>query len=544
MRKKLLYGLGTACLLALIAGGVLYFTAKRKIQNFGPQARERIIQALEDRFDADVDLKSLQISVYPRPKAVGQGLSIRHKGWPDAHPLIYIRRFVAETDYDTLIAKKDHVDLVRLEGLEIHVPSRGRSSLIQRTEQDHQVESSEPGNDTTRLRFRIEKIVADGTLLEIEPKVEGKQPLSAAERESAVQFDIKKLTLRSVGPGQPMTFSARLTNAKPPGLIDSRGSFGPWQKDDPRATPVSGNYTFRHADLGVFKGIRGILSSTGNYHGVLQHIEVDGTTDTPEFVLKRGGNPVHLTTKFHSVVNGTDGDTILDPVDARFLRSEFICRGGIVHYPGPKGKTVSLDAVATDARIEDILHLVLGTGKPALLGAVNFRSKILIRPGREEILDKLKLDGQFTLSSAQFTSAKVEQRLKALSDRARGISKKEEEDEPPDSPDTVASDFDGRFRLERGQISFSSLKFSAPGAAIMLTGSYNMRSQDVNMKGTFRMQATLSDTQSGIKSWVLKPFDRFFEKEGAGFQVPITVTGSADHPEIGAEIFHNHVTIH
>ena len=24
----------------------------------------------------------------------------------------------------------------------------------------------------------------------------------------------------------------------------------------------------------------------------------------------------------------------------------------------------------------------------------------------------------------------------------------------------------------------------------------------------------------------------------------ITVTGSADHPEIGAEIFHNHVTIH
>src|SRR5205823_11222328 len=103
-----------------------------------------------------------------------------------------------------------------------------------RTEQDHQVESCEPRNDTTRLRFLIEKIVADGTLLEIETKVEGKQPL---------QFDIKKLTLRSVGPGQAMAFSARLRNAKPPGLIDSRGSFGPWQKDDPRATPVSGKYT-------------------------------------------------------------------------------------------------------------------------------------------------------------------------------------------------------------------------------------------------------------------------------------------------------------
>jgi hypothetical protein len=532
MRKKLLYWVGAACLLILIGVGVVYFSAKRKFENFGPQARDRIIQALEDRFDADVDLKSLQISIYPRPKVVGKGLSIRHKGWPDTHPLIYIRRFVAETDYDTLIAKKNHVDLVRLEGLEIHIPPRGRSSLIQGTEQDHQVESSEPGNDTTDLRFLIEKIVADGTLLEIEPKIEGKQPL---------QFDIKKLTLRSVGPERAMAFDARLTNAKPPGLIDSRGSFGPWQKDDPRATPVSGNYTFRKADLGVFKGIRGILSSTGNYRGVLQRIEVDGTTDTPDFALKRGGEPVRLRTEFHSVVDGTDGDTILDPVDARFLNSEFICRGGVVHYPGAKGKTVSLDTVAKQARIEDILHLVLGKGKPLLVGGVNFKSKILIPPGHEEVLDKLKLDGQFTLSSAQFTSPKVEQRLEILSDRARGISKKEAEDEPPQ---TVASDFDGRFKLDRRQISFASLQFRVPGAAINLNGTYNLRSEQMNMKGTFRMQSTLSDTQSGFKHWALKPFDPMFAKDGAGFQVPITVTGTKDHPEVGTEILHRRITIH
>jgi hypothetical protein len=58
------------------------------------------------------------------------------------------------------------------------------------------------------------------------------------------------------------------------------------------------------------------------------------------------------------------------------------------------------------------------------------------------------------------------------------------------------------------------------------------------------MQATLSDTQSGIKHWVLKPFDRFFEKDGAGFEVPITITGTREHPDIGTEIFHKHVTIH
>lgn len=530
MRKGLLYGLAAVCLLLLITGGVLYFV-KRKIENFGPQARERIIHALEDRFDADVDLKSLEISVYPRPKVVGEGLSIRHKGWADPQPLLYIRRFVAETDYDTLIEKRNHVDLVRLEGLEIHVPPRGRSSSILKTEQNYQVESGEPGKDQTRLAFRIEAIIADGTLLEIEPKIEAKEPL---------EFEIKKLTLHSVGAGEAMTFKAQLTNAKPPGLIASNGSFGPWQKDDPRATPVSGNYQFQNANLGVFTGISGILSSTGSYRGVLQHIEVDGNTDTPRFALKRGGEAVHLTTNFHSVVNGTDGDTILDPVDARFLRSEFICRGGVVHDPGPHGKTVSLNAVAKHAYMEDILHLIIG-GKPFLTGPVNFQSKIVVPPGREDVLDKLRLDGQFTISSAQFTSPKVEQSLETLSDRARGISKKQEEDE---QPQTVASDFDGRFKLDGGQVSFSSLMFSVPGAAIKLAGSYNLRSEQIHMNGAFRMQATLSDTQSGIKHWALKPFDRFFEKNGAGFEAPISVTGTKQHPEIGMDVFHKQFTIH
>ena len=204
-----------------------------------------------------------------------------------------------------------------------------------------------PGEDTTRLRFLIETIVADGALLEIEPKIDGKPPL---------RFEIQKLTLRSVGPGQAMAFKGSLTNAKPPGLIDTSGHFGPWQRDDPELRLSQGITIFQNADLAVFKGISGILSSTGNYHGVLQHIEVDGTTDTPNFALKRGNETVHLATKFHSVVNGTDGDTILDPVDARFLRSEFICRGGIVHQPGSEGKTVSLDALTTHARMEDILE--------------------------------------------------------------------------------------------------------------------------------------------------------------------------------------------
>ncbi len=527
MRKALLYGSVILCLLLVGLGIALYFYVK----GFGARARERVIQAVQERFDADVDLKSLDITLYPQPKAVGQGLSIRHKGWTDPHPLIYIRRFTAKTDFSTLIDRSNHVSFLQLEGLEIHIPPRGRATLKEGIEENHPVASAEPGTDTTRLRFLIDAIVADATLLEIDPKIQGKLPL---------RFDIEKLTLHPVGPGQPMAFKATLTNAKPPGLIDTNGSFGPWQKDDPRATAVSGNYGFQNADLAVFKGISGILSSTGNYHGILQHIEVDGTTDTPNFALKRGGEPVHLATTFHSVVNGTDGDTILDPVDARFLRSEFICRGGIVHEAGPQGKTTSLDAVTTHARMEDILRLVMGRGKPFLTGAVKFQTKIVIPPGHEDVLDKLKLDGQFSISSAEFTSAKVEQRLLTLSDRARGISKKEEEEKP----ETIASDFRAVFKLNDTVASFSTLSFSVPGATIKLAGNYNLRSEQIDMNGQFRMQATLSETQTGIKHWVLKPLDRFFQKNGAGFELPITIAGTKAHPEIGTEIFHRRITIH
>jgi hypothetical protein len=532
MRKKLLYGLAAPAIVALIGGTAAYFYGKRALRNLGPKARQRVIQALEQRFDADVELNSLQIALSPRPTVTGEGLSIRHRGWSDPAPIISVRRFTAETDYDTVIAKKNHVDLVRLEGLEIHIPPRGRGALIRENKQDSATESEEPGNDKTHLQFTIETIIADGTVLVIEAKKQGKDPL---------EFDIEKLTLHNAGPEQAMTFTAKLMNAKPPGLIDSSGKFGPWQRDEPRLTAVSGDYKFQNADLGVFAGISGILSSTGKYRGVLERIQVDGTTDTPKFALKRGGDPVHLIADFHSIVDGTNGDTILDPVRARFLHSEFICKGGVVHHPGTKGKTVSLNAIAPHARMEDILTLIVGSGKPLLTGGVNFKSKILIPPGPADVLDKLELDGQFAISSARFSSPAVEQRLRTLSNRARGISKNEEQDAPPQ---TIASNFQGRFKLDDGVVSFSKLSFSVPGAAIDLAGKYNLRSEEIDMSGKFRMEAALSETQSGVKHWVLKPFDKFFEKNGAGFEVPVTVGGTKEHPEIGTEVFHKHVTIH
>ncbi|MBV8571947.1 MAG: hypothetical protein JO319_15120 [Acidobacteriaceae bacterium] len=529
MRRAFGYAAIVVCLLLVGAG--IYI--ERYLKTINPRIKERVVAALSDRFDADVTLDSIAVSVYPEPNVTGEGLSIRHRQWPDHEPIIFIKRFYARTSFSTLVERSNRVSLLRLEGLTIYVPPRGRAAGEQKTELNHQVGSSEPGQDRTRFRFLIETIEANGARLEIAPKTAGKEPL---------RFDFSALTLHSAGRADPMRFSAKLTNPKPPGLIDTTGTFGPWQRDDPRATALAGEYSFRNADLGVFKGIAGTLSSTGRYKGVLQAVEVDGSTDTPDFTLKRGGDSVHLQTTFHSVVNGTDGDTLLDPVRASFRKSEFVCRGGIEHHQGRPGKTISLDAQTTQARMEDILALVVG-GRPFVTGDVDFQSKIVVPPGKEDVIDKLMLDGRFRLMSARFSSAKVEERLTALSDRARGISRKEQKEERQGQRG-VASELSGTFKLERGTVVFSRLGFSVPGAHIRLAGTYNLPSGETNMKGIFRMHSTLAGTQSGIKHVLLMPLDPLFEKDGAGFEVPIFITGTREHPDIKAEVFHRRVTIH
>jgi hypothetical protein len=346
--------------------------------------------------------------------------------------------------------------------------------------------------------------------------------------------------MHSVGPGRPLTFMTKLQNAKPPGLIDSKGTFGPWQRDDLRVTPVQGGYTFSNADLSVFSGISGTLSSTGKYSGKLDEISVDGTTDVPNFALKRGGSPVHLTTEFHSLVDGTDGDTYLQPVKAHFLNSTFLCKGAIEKKKPGEGKTVDLDATALSARMEDILELILGDQRPILKGGMQFKSQILIPPGQADVLEKLSLRGRFKINSAVFTNPEAERRLHTLSDRASGISKDEEAHEVPH---IVASNFQGSFTLGNGVADFSKLVFQVPGAAIQLAGNYNLRDQKIDMKGLFRMQATLSDTQGGVKHWLLKPVDPFFKKKGAGFQAPLSISGTRAKPEIALSAFHRTFTV-
>ena len=496
---------------AIAAGALLLVVvaaAAIGARSITPWVHNRIVQTLEETFASRLEIKSLDVTLFPSVRITGQGVTLRQKGREDGPPLITMERFSAHASLFSLFRIPTAVDHVRVEGLQIHVQTGGEKK------------AHEPVTEKKPPNFVIDEVIADGARLETIPAKPGKQPLV---------WDIQKLTIHDTGPNRPMSFVATLRNAQPPGDIQSSGSFGPWRRDDPAETAVSGKYTFSHADLGVFRGISGTLSSEGSYHGVLERIEAEGHTDTPDFAVSIAGNKGDLATDFHALVDGMNGTTHLQPVVARFGRSTLTAQGVVDTTPGKPGKIISLDVRAVDGRLEDMLRMAV-KGKPPLTGAVSFHTKLVLPllPG-QDVSQELQLDGTFDASAARFSKADAQEKVDKLSNRSRGQT-----DDAAD--DSVASNFQGRFKLGNGVMHFTDLAFMVPGAAISLNGDYTLANGEMDLRGTARLQAKLSEMTTGFKSILLKAADPFFAKKGGGTLLPIRITGTRDSPSFGLNL--------
>ena len=62
---------------------------------------------------------------------------------------------------------------------------------------------------------------------------------------------------------------------------------------------------------------------------MFKHINVSGTTDTPDFVVTSGGHKHRLVTKFDAYVDATRGDTFLNEVEAHIGRTTLLARGSV-----------------------------------------------------------------------------------------------------------------------------------------------------------------------------------------------------------------------
>ena len=74
------------------------------------------------------------------------------------------------------------------------------------------------------------------------------------------------------------------------------------------------------------------------------------------------------------------------------------------------------------------------------------------------------------------------------------------------------------------------------GAAIALHGRYELERGNLNLDGTVRLRATVSETQTGMRHFLLKPLDAMFRRGGAGTHLAITITGPVESPKVGLDL--------
>jgi len=533
----------------LVLAAALVVTGDILLHRAAPMLRASLVDTLEKRFHAKVELDSLSASLLDGFWVEGRGLRIwlPQPAVADAgstepwlsQPWILVDKLKFHASWKILPGKPIEVSVIHVAGVRVLLPPKEDRPHFDLKGATTEAGQPNPSSSFFQMpRIQIHKVECEQAQLILERRPEPGKP-----RKPPLGFELKKITLIPDGKGGPVSFDVDMVNAKPIGTIHSTGHFGPWSPGEPGNLPVDGDYSFDHADLSTIKGIAGMLSSTGHYAGTLRWIEVDGQTQTPDFRLERvhKGDGVPLSTRFHAIVDGTNGDTHLEPVDATLGHTHFVATGDVLRAEeagaatGVHGHDIALDVTMDRGRIDDILAIAADVERPFMTGNLTLRTKFHLPPNplgaQEAVFERLQLDGEFHLSQARFNNATMQGRIAELSLRGEG---KPDEVKTTD-PATILSDVSGHFQLANGSLRLPDLVYAVPGAKILAHGSYGLRGGALSFEGDAMLDAEVSAVVGGWKGLLLAPLDHYLKKNGAGTDVPIHIQGTRKEPKFGVD---------
>lgn len=510
-RRKIL-----SILIATVAGaGIAVAVAARQLE---PRLHAWVSNSLGESLQSEVSLGKVSLAWFPL-RLSAHDLVIRHRGRTDIPPLIVVSSFAV--DLKPMDLWSSTVEHVTVDGMEVHIPPKddatGKRPLPK--------PGSDAGGDAKGGsggggRLVVRRFTATNTRLAIIPKTEGKNPKV---------WDIYELEMDDLGAGAPSRFRAALTNPIPYGKIESAGRFGPWDASEPGASPLEGEYTFA-ADLGTIKGLQGQLNAIGTMNGVLEQIATRGETQTPNFRLTAlDGADLPLTTTYDAVVDGTNGDVELKRVEIMLGKSPMQARGAIEGTKGLKGKRVVLNITAKTVNLGELLQLTSKAQPPMARGTVSLDAAFDLPQGEADVLDRLALEGAFKAERLRFASDEVQEKIDTLSRRAQGRPTDE-------SIDNVASNVTSKFVLRKKVLTYRGLAFNVQGASIKLDGEHRLEPKTLALRGEVLLKASASDTLTGFKRWLVKPFNPLFSKNGAGTRLVIRVEGTQDQPKIALDL--------
>ena len=509
MRKRTRVFIGI--LVAVIAiAGVGVVVSFRALE---PRLHDWVTSNLSKSLESEVELGDVRLNWFPL-RLNAKNLMVRHHGRTDVPPLLVVSSFTVDLKPTDLWSST--VDRVSVDGLEISIPPKnpetGKRPLPRASGDTSKASDASEG-------FVIRRLVATNTRLSVIPRDSNRNPRI---------WDFHQLDMKNLRSSEPATFTASLINPIPYGKIEASGHFGPWQSTEPGTTPLSGEYTF-DADLGTIEGLAGTLAAIGEMSGTIEQISTKGQTKTLDFRLTElDGTSLPLQTAYDAVVDGTRGDVELKHVDVILGSSRFEARGVVEGTKGVKGKRVVVNVKSSAASLGELLRLV-SKGQPAADGALSIDAAMDLPQGEQTVLRRLALEGSVRAERVTFTKDSVQDKIDELSRKAQG--------RPTDgSIDDVASRMATEFVLRDGVFTYRKLSFDVQGASVTLDGTHSLRAKTVDLSGVVLLNATVSQTQTGFRSLLLKPFDPLFKKNGAGTRLVIKVAGTQDHPKIALQV--------
>ncbi|MFN8060916.1 MAG: AsmA-like C-terminal region-containing protein [Vicinamibacterales bacterium] len=505
-----------------------------------PRVRGELATMLAQQYGRHVTIGALRWQWTPSVALHGDAVSVNDVEGGDRPPLIAIAAFDVDTSLGKMLATPREIDRVHLQGLRIYVPARpstdtdgaarpasapppgsggtGSASTTSPIAAPSSTRAPEPSP------FVIREVVASDARVEIAS--------SRADKPARV-YEIPELRLGDITTVGPTAFDAVVVNPQPPGRVAAKGVFGPWNRSEPRATPLEGHYTFKDADLAVFKGIAGTLTAEGTFGGTLDETRVTGTARIPDFAL-HVGQPVAMDTAFTASISDRGGDIDLRPVATSFGATGLEAAGSIVRSPEAKGRVIDLRVTAEKARIEDVLKLVLKSVKAPITGPMRLDTALLIPPGPDPVVRKMRLKGTFQLPKATFANTNVQKTLEKISRFGRGGESEAEDGE------SVVSNLNGAFELVDGVLHLDPVRFAVPGFAVHLVGGYALEGERLDLHGRVRLDRAPSEmVPSGrLSSWLTVADALLGERSdgGGGVVVPISIVGPRSKPSFKVEV--------
>ena len=311
----------------IVAGGLLLtLLIVAALGSRSPVLRQKLVQTLQEKLDADVELQDIHATAFPSLTITGEGLRVRLKGQRESAPLIEVRHFEVTAGLMGMFHRPRRFHFVRLEGLRITIPPRSSPDR-------------ESGKAGRRANVSgpviIEQLESKDAELVIVPSNPDKSP-----RVFAIH-DLEHAS-RSAS-NRAMPFTATLTNPIPVGEIKASGSFGPWMR------PIPGHARRRQVRVHA----RGPRHDQGHR----RHPVVDRRVRRPARSHRRAWDDaprrISASTSAASPCRSTPPFTRSStaptaiPISSRSTRSfsttKLTANGGVYGHKGVKGRTVQLD---------------------------------------------------------------------------------------------------------------------------------------------------------------------------------------------------------